>query len=132
MCSNIYIYHNAIYGIGETEYGNSAKWDDGYPSGGNYWIGYFGNDNYHGPNQDRPGSDGIGDTPYNFYSGIDWYPLMDPIPVTPLEFDGPDEGSTNVNYTFSATTIDLEGEELWYLFDWGDGEFSGWVGPSRS
>lgn len=51
-------------------------WDDGYPSGGNYWSDYTGVDLYSGPNQDQSGSDSIGDTPYVFTSGQDNYPLM--------------------------------------------------------
>jgi len=54
-------------------------WDDDYPSGGNYWGGYTGQDLYNGPNQDKPGSDGIGDTPYIIdVNNKDRYPLMNP------------------------------------------------------
>jgi parallel beta-helix repeat protein len=54
-------------------------WDDDYPSGGNYWGGYTGQDIYNGPNQNQPGSDGIGDTPYIIdVNNKDRYPLMNP------------------------------------------------------
>ncbi|MCK4354914.1 right-handed parallel beta-helix repeat-containing protein [Candidatus Parcubacteria bacterium] len=46
--------------------------DNDYPSGGNYWSDYTGVDEKSGPEQDQPGSDGIGDTPYlsyNFWGG---------------------------------------------------------------
>ena len=56
-------------------------WDDGYPSGGNYWSDYIDVDIYHGPNQNETGSDGIGDTPYNIdVDNRDNYPLMKPFP----------------------------------------------------
>jgi hypothetical protein len=43
-------------------------WDDGYPSGGNYWSDYNGTDSNH---------DGIGDTPYVIdANNTDNYPLM--------------------------------------------------------
>jgi hypothetical protein len=41
-----------------------SRWDNGYPSGGNYWSDYTGTDNYSGPSQNIPGSDGIGDVNY--------------------------------------------------------------------
>jgi hypothetical protein len=56
----------------------SNTWDNGYPSGGNYWSNYHGADLYSGPNQNLPGSDGIGDTPYVIGSNTDHYPLMKP------------------------------------------------------
>jgi parallel beta-helix repeat protein len=50
----------------------SNAWDDGYPSGGNYWDNYTGTDG---------NGDGIGDTPYVIDADSqDNYPLMDPIP----------------------------------------------------
>jgi parallel beta-helix repeat protein len=54
-------------------------WDDGYPSGGNYWSDYTGVDAKSGPNQDQPSSDGIADTAYVIYwNNQDNYPLMNP------------------------------------------------------
>ena len=49
---------------------SSSAWDDGYPSGGNYWSSYNGTDD---------NEDGIGDTPYSFdVNNTDQYPLMTP------------------------------------------------------
>jgi parallel beta-helix repeat protein len=72
------IYHNDVIENGRQagDQGTNNIWDDGYPSGGNYWSDYTGVDNYSGVNQDVPGSDGIGDTPYVFDSHRDNYPLM--------------------------------------------------------
>lgn len=50
--------------------------DNGYPEGGNYWSDYTGIDEKSGPNQDQPGSDGIGDTPYTFTGSQDKYPFI--------------------------------------------------------
>jgi len=69
----------------------SNTWDDGYPSGGNYWSDYNGTDYYRGPHQNETGSDGIGDTPYIFINtainranddNVDRYPLMKPINIS--------------------------------------------------
>ena len=56
-------------------------WDNGYPSGGNYWSDYIAmaNDTYSGPFQNEKGSDGIGDAPYIIdVNNQDNYPLMSP------------------------------------------------------
>ncbi len=58
-------------------------WDAGYPEGGNFWSDYSGTDKFSGPNQDIPGSDGFGDTPYSIGDGsVDKYPFMSPPDVT--------------------------------------------------
>jgi parallel beta-helix repeat protein len=69
-----------------------SMWDDGYPSGGNYWSSYTGQDLFSGPCQNGTGSDGIGDAAYVIDGdNQDRYPLMKP-------YAGPhDIGITNVN-----------------------------------
>jgi len=67
---------------GTQAYIRAGNIDNGYPSGGNYWSDYVsrvqGEDLYSGPNQDQPGSDGIGDIPYkSFGSGQDRYPFVE-------------------------------------------------------
>jgi len=55
----------------------NVTYDDGYPSGGNYWSDYTGNDTFSGPYQNETGSDGIGDTPYIIdTNNTDNFPLM--------------------------------------------------------
>ncbi|MEM3728576.1 MAG: NosD domain-containing protein [Candidatus Bathyarchaeia archaeon] len=89
------IYHNKfINNSVQAETGQSSNdWDNGYPSGGNYWSDYRGVDMRSGPNQDQPGSDGIGDTPYVIDSfNIDRYPLILQItdetpPITSHDYD---------------------------------------------
>ncbi|MCW4034052.1 MAG: right-handed parallel beta-helix repeat-containing protein [Candidatus Bathyarchaeota archaeon] len=54
-------------------------WDDGYPSGGNYWSDYADIDVYSGPYQNETGSDNIWDTPYVIDAeNQDNYPLVEP------------------------------------------------------
>ena len=51
-------------------------------------------------------------------------------PDTPEELEGPDRGREGVKYWFSTDNVDdLDGNDLYYMFDWGDGEDSGWIGP---
>jgi parallel beta-helix repeat protein len=59
------------------EYNSTNAWDDGYPSGGNYWNDYNGGDLYSGSSQNQPKRDGIGDYAYSIDStSYDRYPLM--------------------------------------------------------
>ena len=53
-------------------------------------------------------------------------------PLTPDAPDGPDEGIIGVDYTFTATTTDPEGDPIEYWFDWDDGTNSGWVSPGNA
>jgi parallel beta-helix repeat protein len=85
MCGdNNNIYHNNfINNTGNIQFDDGAnQWDNSYPSGGNYWSDYTGTDVKCGSLQDQPGSDGIGDTPYQFSGGQDNYPLMSPFDYT--------------------------------------------------
>jgi len=74
------VYHNDF--IDNTNQGLDWRcfntWDNGYPSGGNYWSDYIGTDEKSGPNQDQLGSDGIGDIPYMIEGNRDRYPLINP------------------------------------------------------
>jgi hypothetical protein len=55
-------------------------WDDGYPSGGNYWSDYNGTDLHSGAYQNVTGSDGMGDTPYVIdMNNLDHYVLFNPV-----------------------------------------------------
>ncbi len=78
--SNNKIYHNNIISNGiQAEDNSNNQWDDGYPSGGNYWSDYSGVDLNSTPDQDVPPPDGIGDTPHVIDADSkDNYPLMRP------------------------------------------------------
>ncbi|MCD4746332.1 MAG: right-handed parallel beta-helix repeat-containing protein, partial [Bacteroidales bacterium] len=81
------IYHNNWINNGQHVHDECTNnWDNGYPSGGNFWDDYTGVDNFSGPGQNIPGSDSIGDTPYLIPGGNekDFYPLMEPYGMPPL------------------------------------------------
>ena len=72
-------YNNFIDNTRQAYDGGVCIWDQGYPSGGNYWNDHTGPDSFQGPAQATPGSDGIVDTPYILDGdSLDNYPLADP------------------------------------------------------
>lgn len=74
------------------------EWDDGYPSGGNYWSDY--SSRY--PNASEIDSSGILDTPYVIDSNnIDNYPLMNQFIVPEFQF------STILPLLIGATTLSI-------------------------
>ncbi len=82
--SGNFLFHNNFVNNAQqvSSPGSTNTWDDGYPSGGNYWSDYNGSDTQSGSGQNINGSDGIGDTPYVISEGNqDRYPLMFPYVV---------------------------------------------------
>lgn len=118
----------------------STYWDDGYPSGGNYWSDYPGTDKYRGENQDISGSDGIGDTPYVLGShNQDRYPLMQEVVGGPRQYNlitsvkppgaGTVSGGGAYDEGASVTLIALA--NLGYEFDHWSGDATG-TNPSTT
>jgi parallel beta-helix repeat protein len=97
--NNNIIYHNNFISNNiqvsiSTSTGNT--WDNGCPSGGNYWSIYTSVDLFHGPSQNETGSDGLNDTQYTIaINNVDRYPLVHP-------FSAHDIGIPNV---ITAKTI---------------------------
>jgi len=79
--SNNIIYHNNFVNNTFQAYTENSRnvWDDGYPSGGNYWSDYNGIDLYSGLSQNLTHGDGVGDTPYVIDpNNQDKYPFVPP------------------------------------------------------
>ena len=109
------IYHNNFVNNSTHAYDDGSNdWDNGYPSGGNYWSDYTGADNYRGENQDILGSDGIGDTPYNIPGGAnqDRYPLMSPWTGAPVVLDDTYVNSASPDANYGSSYL-LAGTESW-------------------
>ncbi len=45
---------------------------------------------------------------------------------------GPSFGGNEISFSFTANATDPEGELIYYKWDWGDGNVSGWLGPFNS
>jgi parallel beta-helix repeat protein len=108
------IYHNNFMNNTSqvSSSGLTNVWDNGYPSGGNYWSDYNGTDEHSGPSQTLPGYDGIGDVPYVIDgNNTDRYPFMQPLtsqgaPIvqTPTGNNVTVSPTANVTITFANVT----------------------------
>ena len=72
---------------------------------------------------------------------LEWQLMGDPTlsiseesaePVKPDAPEGPTKNSIDTPHEYKASTTDPDGDKLYYLFDWGDGTYSEWVGPYNS
>ncbi|MCJ7571477.1 MAG: DUF11 domain-containing protein, partial [Candidatus Thermoplasmatota archaeon] len=45
------------------------------------------------------------------------------------DVSGPQEGVVGATYSFKAMLTDPDGDQLYYIFSWGDGSDTGWLGP---
>jgi parallel beta-helix repeat protein len=103
------IYHNNF--INNTEHVEIStyfwpvpenSWDNGYPSGGNYWSGYDTADLSKGFYQNETGSDGIGDSGFRIATrNFDNYPLM--APFNTFDAGIPDQIFYNVDIVSNST-----------------------------
>lgn len=137
--TGILVHHNnLLLAFVEDDRGSENAWDNGYPSGGNYWSGYAGEDNCSGPNQDVcPDPDGIGDAARTIdVNSTDRYPLMEvydssnTLPVAAFDAS-PATGDTTTVFALDASASwdaedppsrlevrwDLDGDSVWDT-DW--------------
>jgi len=91
-----------------------------------------------------------GDTQFSENHGIDWYPLDQPFvfpeidfcfmtygkkntaPNKPIKPEGETLGYYGKSYSYNSISSDADEDYLLYLWDWGDGETSEWIGPYNS
>ena len=131
--TGVRVHHNRMTDNrpqGFDDQGPENVWDDGYPSGGNWWSDYGGVDNCSGPNQNVcPNADGIGDTPYVLDADSrDRYPLMSPPPpqnvppVAVATVSPRPQGDLGTTFSFDGTASwDAEGPIAAYRWEFGDG-----------
>ena len=53
-------------------------------------------------------------------------------PETPEKPSGETQCNINVEYSYSTITSDMDGDQIYFWFEWGDGTNSGWTGPYDS
>lgn len=91
------------------------------------------NDSYH---EILQGSDGTEE----IFGQTWWYsPILhvsvipeNEAPNKPEKPSGPNSGKPGSLYLYRTSTIDIDGDMVYYLWDWGDGTQSEWLGPFTS
>ena len=53
-------------------------------------------------------------------------------PPTAPKIDGQTPGKVGEEYTYTFESTDPDGNDVWYLVDWGDGTQTDWIGPYTS
>jgi len=99
--NNMFYHNNFVDNVDQILLGHNSSfniWDNGYPSGGNYWSDY--EERY--PNAEEIDESGIWNTPYVIdENNTDYYPLMKPWPWV--------SASVNIN----PDTLNLKSRGRW-------------------
>ena len=68
------------------------------------------------------------------FTGIDppGYLKVNTPPYQTAKPNGVSQGKTEKEYTFTCRAKDAEGDNIYYLFEWGDNSNTGWLGPYTS
>lgn len=64
-----------------------------------------------------------------WYSPIIHVTVVSDPPEKPDTPDGETTGSPGETYLYSTSTVDPDGDKVYYMWDWGDGNYSSWLGP---
>ncbi len=113
-------YYIVCYSYEELDFDNSYLWCHS-----DNWLAYINGEPYYTQNQ--------GDKWYDSSHGdlcFKTYGLVNNPPSKPEKPKGPTSGASNTEYTYSTKSIgDPEGDTVFYKWNWGDGNFSEWIGP---
>jgi len=73
----------------------------------------------------------FGDPSLSFYESETPPPPNNP-PEKPVKPSGATSGEPGVQYMYTTSTTDIDGDQVYYIWGWGDGNFSNWLGPFNS
>ena len=70
---------------------------------------------------------------YNIGSDVSDNPFsVNNYPAVAFGINGPSQGGNGIPFNFSVVATEPPGEEIYYMWDWGDGNISNWFGPYDS
>jgi hypothetical protein len=122
-----YVFHWTAAVNGEDAFGNPVDADvneDGLVTMDEAYIYAIAHDV-------RPESPQYGEYPDDTGSYLSLWVTSDP-PAQPTRPVGPTLGIWFMDYSYTSTTTEPDDEQIYYRFDWGDGNTSGWLGPYLS
>jgi len=120
---NTLIYSTYLGGT-SYDYGHDIAVDDGDA----YITGYTNS-------SDFPTTLGVWDRTYNGGGGdafVSKFTGGNQPPNKPERPSGQTNGEINIEYTYTTSTTDPDGDQVYYNWSWGDGTYSGWTGPYAS
>ena len=71
----------------------------------------------------------VTDSSGNSNSTENKYFVLNSAPDKPTAPFGQCRGVCGISLDYSSSVVDVEGDQVYFLWDWGDGEFSEWLGP---
>jgi len=107
--------------------GNVDEWTDWYTSGETCSVSHTFS---RGVYNIKVKAKNTGSQESSFSDALTVY--IDNAPNTPTQPSGETSGYHCTSYSYSTSSSDPDGDNLYYLFDWGDGSNSGWLGPYAS
>jgi hypothetical protein len=60
------------------------------------------------------------------------FTIKNNVPDQPVKPTGEAEGQVGIEYTYSTNAVEPDGNQLFYRWDWDDGNLSDWLGPYES
>jgi parallel beta-helix repeat protein len=105
-------------------------WNASLSQGGNYWSDYNGSDKMRGVDQNLPGADGIGDSPYPIgVDNVDYYPHMRPrssdaSPLARFSYEPLTPVVRHSLVDFRDESFDQDGSIIFRVWSFGDEDFS--------
>jgi hypothetical protein len=78
------------------------------------------------------GLEWLGDANLEIIVSVTNNQFINQTPARILNLIGPDVAITYGTYEIGATGTDPDGQDIWYQYDWDDGDISDWIGPVAS